>query len=132
MPNLIQLVGGAWQSPLGVPVSNGIVTLELTQEGQAQGYLFENLSPYTSEEVCTGYTIEIPLDENGNIVASPAYFVYANDDLQPPNSFYKVTVYDSRGERLWGPNSQQVLSFLSPLVDTWDCGLWVPNEIEEL
>lgn len=131
MPNLIQLTGGAFQDSFQNPVAFGTLVLKLTQSQSTGGSTYEDLSPYVGGEVCDGIKFTIPLDGEGNIVLSPAYFVFANDDLHPSNSFYLVTLYSSKGQLLWGPNSQQVLQGLSPYDPTFDVGQWVPNEIIE-
>jgi len=128
----VQLIGGNFQDVLGTPVTNGTLRLVLSQSESADGYWYENLSPYTTEEVANGYEIEIPLDTDGNIVVSPPYLVYANNALQPVNSYYLVYCYDENGQLVWGPNCQNVFSSVSPLTDIFDVGQWVPNRIVEI
>jgi hypothetical protein len=136
MDGLIQLIGGSWQDSLQNLVAFGTLVMTLTQSDNQIPYLYSNLSPavlspVVNAEVCQGITFKIPLDANGNIVASPAYSVYANNILDPPNSYYLCTVYSERGELLWGPNPQQVTMGLSPVTTTFDVGQWVPGQIQE-
>lgn len=132
---LIQLIGGNFQDVFGTRVADGYLELVLIQGGSQLGALAEFypiLSPVSLTPICLGATFIVPLDSDGNVVASPAFSVYANDTIVPINSYYQVTCFDSRGQKLWGPNSQQILSSLSPLSTTWDCGQWVPNQIQEI
>jgi hypothetical protein len=136
MDGLIQLIKGAFQDPLQNPVSFGTLVMTLVQSDNQIGYIYSNLSPLVlsplvDSEVCQGLSFEIPLDINGDVVASPVYSVYANDALEPPNSYYLCTVYSERGEKLWGPNPQQILMSLSPLSTTFDIGQWIPGSIQE-
>lgn len=112
-----QIYGGSFQDILGDPVVLGHMVLTLT--------LDESVN--TSSEVCSGISVSIPLDANGSVLASPAQNVWPNDLLLPANSFYRVTVYSSKGQRMWGPNAQQIPSSPSP----FDLGTWVPNQITE-
>jgi|ERR1035441_3612507 hypothetical protein len=136
MDGLITLTGGSFQDSIGNPVSFGTLVMTLIQSDNQIGYLYSNLnslvlSPVVDSEVCQGLSFEIPLDINGDVVASPVYSVYANDALEPPNSYYLCTVYSERGEKLWGPNPQQILMSLSPLSTTFDIGQWIPGSIQE-
>src|ERR1039458_5414278 len=127
MDGLIILTGGSWQDTIGNPVSFGTLVMTLVQSDNQPGYIYSSLSPLILSpildvEICQGVPIEILLDINGNIVASPAYSVYANNLLFPDNSYYLCTVYSERGELVWGPNPQIVTMGFSPVTTTWDCG----------
>lgn len=129
---LVQLIGGAFQDTLQNPIAFGTLVLTLSQTDNQPGYIYSNLSPFTVSEVCQGLTFKIPLDSNGNVITSPAYSVFANDVLSPHLSYYMATVYDARGQRVWGPNPQQINVTLSPFVGTFDLGTWVPGQISEV
>lgn len=108
-----QIIGGGFQDSEGNLLANGYLQLQLNQDETVN----------TSTLICSGLVITVPLDVNGNIVTSPAYSFWPNDLISPSGSFYTVTAFTQSGERVWGPNSQQILSSPSP----FDVGAWVPN-----
>lgn len=110
-----QIIGGAFQDAAGNPLANGILVFELSQDEQ---------SPIPGQ-IGASRKIQVSLDSTGNVPASPAVFVWANDSLNPLNSYYIVTAYSSVGQRVWGPQSQQVLSSPSP----FNLSNWVPGSI---
>lgn len=118
MSSKIQIVGGAFQDPSGIPLNGGILTFVLSQDAQVT-------VAGVTEQVCGGETITVPLDADGNIVVSPEQLLWPNDVLTPSNTFYTVTAYSAEGQLVWGPNSQQVFSTPSP----FDVGAWVPNQV---
>lgn len=111
----VQLSGGAFQDALGNVVANGYMLMQLSQDSQVTG-----ASPEV--QVVAGNVIKILLDSNGNVQASPAQYIWPNDVLTPQNTYYTVSVYNTNGQLVWGPNSQQVLSSPSP----FDIGTWSP------
>ena len=115
MSTVNQLTGGVFADSEGNVLANGYLLFELNQDG------FVN----TNTQVCPGRVIKIPLDSGGNIVFSPAYSLWPNDVLIPSGSFYLVSAYTSKGELVWGPNSQSVLSSPSP----FDVGNWIPGKV---
>lgn len=108
-----QITGGAFADSEGNVLANGYLLFELNQDETVN----------TSTLVCAGLVIKIPLNSSGNVVTSPAYKLWPNDLITPSGFFYTVTAYTSQGERVWGPNAQQVLSSPSP----FDIGSWTPN-----
>lgn len=117
MPSQIQLSGGAFQSAIGSPLANGYLLLSLSQDAQV-----------SSQEIGAGSEIKILLDSSGNVASSPAQSVWPNDVLSPANTFYNVSAYTAEGQRVWGPNAQQVLSSPSP----YDIGAWIPGAVNVL
>lgn len=116
MPSITnQLIGGGFQDVLGNPLSDGYLILELSQDAQVNG----------NTQIAAGYKITINLDANGNVVISPAQFVWPNDVMLPPGTFYIVSAFSSSGQLVWGPNPQQVLSSPSP----FDIGTWTPAAV---
>ncbi|PWT75537.1 MAG: hypothetical protein C5B59_08645 [Bacteroidetes bacterium] len=113
-----QLTGGAFQDSEGNVLANGYLKMRLNQDGLVN----------TNNQVCAGIEITINLDSSGNVNASPAQSVWANDVMTPVNSFYKVTGYKQNGQSAWGPNNQQVTSGGTG-GGTFDTGTWVPNQI---
>jgi hypothetical protein len=107
-----ELEGGAFQDSLGNLISHGKLVLTLNQDATVN----------TNVMVCSGYDIEIPLDNFGDIITSPAYNVWSNDVLTPSTTFYTAIVYSATGARVWGPAYVRVLSTPSP----FGVGVWVP------
>lgn len=116
MATQVQLVGGGFQDAEGNPLANGYLTMVLDQDEQVNG----------TTEVCGGVTVSVPLDDNGNVLTSPPVVVWPNDLLIPVNCYYTITGYASNGQRVWGPNVQQVLSTDG---DQFDIGSWIPNQL---
>lgn len=118
MATKVQLTGGAFQDPEGNPLANGYLIMELSQDSIAN----------STDQICAGFKIKITLDSSGNVVTSPAQYVWPNDVLSPAGTFYMVSGYSAVGELVWGPNAQQVLSTPSP----YDIGAWVPGTVNTL
>jgi hypothetical protein len=110
-----QIIGGAFQDASGNPLANGTLVFELSQDEQ---------SP-TPGQIGASRKVTVTLDSTGNVPATPPVFVWANDSLNPLNSYYRVTAYSSVGQPVWGPQNQQVLSSPSP----FNLNAWVPNSI---
>jgi hypothetical protein len=110
-----QIIGGSFQDAAGNPLANGTLVFELSQDEQ---------SP-TPGQVGASRKIQVSLDSSGNVPSSPPVYVWANDSLNPLNSFYRVTAYSAIGQPIWGPQNQQVPSSPSP----FSLGNWVPNSI---
>ncbi len=51
--------------------------------------------------------------------------IWGDDQMLPPNAYYRVTGFTSQGQPAWGPNNQQV----NGNGGTFDIGTWVPNEV---
>jgi hypothetical protein len=110
-----QIIGGGFQDAAGNPLANGTLIFELSQDEQ---------SP-TPGQIGASRKVTVTLDSTGNIPASPAVYIWANDSLNPLNSYYRVTAYTALGQPVWGPQNQQVLSSPSP----FNLNAWVPNSI---
>jgi hypothetical protein len=114
-----QLINGAFQDSEGNVLANGYLNFDLNQDGSVSGV----------GNIASRITIKILLDANGNVATSPSnQYVWANDVILPPNSFYKVTGYTAAGQPAWGPNNQQVTSGGTG-GGTFDLGTWVPNQV---
>lgn len=117
MSSVNQIVGGNFQDSQNNPLSNGYLIFVLSRD---------EIDTTTSEiEVCAGRAIRIPLDNTGNVPTSPVYSVWTNDSLVGGDTFYTVIAYTAKGERVWGPNYQQVLLSPSP----FNIGAWAPTSI---
>lgn len=112
MSTKLQLSGGNFQDPLGNALASGYILLQLSKDAQVN----------SNTQLTSGKTIQVLLDSSGNVVASPAQSVWPTDAMTPAGVVYKVQVFDSRGELIWGPNYQTVIGS-SP----FDVGSWVPN-----
>jgi hypothetical protein len=119
-----QLIGGSFQDSEGNILVNGYLDFELNQDSSVTGV----------GNICSGITIRITLDSDGNVASStstpPAtnQFIWANDVLLPANSFYSVTGFTAAGQPAWGPNNQQITSG-GVGGGTYDVGTWVPNQV---
>jgi hypothetical protein len=117
---LTMLTGGAFQDSNGSPLAFGYLTLKLSQDGNVAGV----------GNICSGVTITIQLDVNGNVagLTSPIpvanQYVWANSNISPINTYYKVTGYTQEGQRAFGLNNQQVAAGA-----TFNVGTWVPNSV---
>lgn len=106
--SLNTLSGGAFQNIDGAPLSNGFLVFELSHDEQET-----TTSP--NGQVVAGLRKTVYLDNNGNVVAGST--MWANDSLNPANSFYFVTAYDSTGKPVWKyPQQVTVTSSPSPFV----------------
>jgi len=114
MPSKVQLIGGNFQDSEGNVLSNGQLKFRLSQDASVSGV----------GNICSGVEITIPLDADGNVVTSPAQYLWGNDSLLPINTYYRVTGYTFAGQPAWGPNNQQVEGS-----GTFDLGTWVPNSV---
>lgn len=118
--SLTQLTGGNFQDANGNVLAYGYLTLKLSQDGNVSGV----------GNICSGVTITIQLDVNGNVASltSPTpvanQYVWANSNIAPINTYYKVTGYTQEGQRAFGLNNQQVAAGA-----TFNVGTWVPNSV---
>jgi hypothetical protein len=107
-----QLIGGNFQDSTGAVLANGYLIMKLSSDEEVNNSL-----------ICSGVEIRIQLDANGNVVTSPAQYVWGNDVMFPVNSYYRVTGYTANGQSCYGPNNQQVVG------PTFDTGSWTPNSV---
>ena len=115
MSTVNQITGGAFQDSEGNPLANGYLIFELNQDEVVN----------TSTRVCSGKTIQVPLNSSGNAITSPSHSLWPNDVMIPAGSFYSVSAYSANGTLVWGPNAQSVLSSPSP----FNLGAWIPGKI---
>lgn len=87
----ISLTGGKFSYPSGVRVANGTLRLELSQDGVVTA---------SSQQIAPKF-IDIALDANGSIAAPPS--IFGNDEISPSGTYYRATVFDSAGNRVFGP-----------------------------
>jgi hypothetical protein len=118
--SLTQLTGGSFQDANGNILAFGYLTLKLSQDGNVSGV----------GNICSGVAITIQLDANGNVGSSTSptpvanQYVWANSNISPINTYYKVTGFTQQGERAFGLNNQQVAAGA-----TFNVGTWVPNSV---
>lgn len=115
MPSKVQLTGGVFQDAEGNVLANGYLMMKLSQDTSVTGV----------GNVCSGIEIKITLNSSGSVDTATPQYVWANDQMVPVNTFYRVTGYTAQGQPAWGPNNQQVLGSGG----TFDVGLWVPNQM---
>jgi hypothetical protein len=116
MSSKIQLTGGNFQDVQGNALANGYLLMELSQDASVA-------SP--ASQIAAGYIVKITLNSSGSVDTTTPQYVWPNDVLSPTNTFYNVTGYSSKGELVWGPNPEQVLSSPNP----YDIGAWQPNVV---
>ena len=116
----VQLTGGGFQDSEGNLLVDGYLEFYLSQDSSVTGV----------GNICAGIAVKIQLDSMGNAASSTStptaadQFIWGNDSLNTPNTFYKVIGYTAEGQPAWGPNNQQVVGS-SP----FDLGTWVPNTV---
>lgn len=110
-----QLTGGVFQDAEGNLLANGYLLMKLSQDTTISGV----------GSVCSGIEVKIILNASGSVDTIVPQYIWANDQMLPINTFYKVTGYSSKGQPAWGPNNQQVLGSGG----TFDVGTWVPNQM---
>ncbi|SRR6266496_489491 len=121
MADQVQVIGGAFQDAEGVPLTNGYLEL----------YLDRDNSILDVGNLCAGIKVRIQLDSDGNAASDASdpvaenQFVWGNDVMLSPNSFYRVTGFTEAGQPAWGPNNQQIFGDGG----TFDLGTWVPNQV---
>lgn len=102
------LIGGAFQDPLGNPIANGFLRMQLTKD---------TLICTANGQLVSGRRFRVPLDVNGNI--SGTVSVEPNDLLTPSGSQYRVQLYDRNGAQVWAqPHYWTILSFATVNVGT--------------
>jgi hypothetical protein len=110
-----QVVGGNFVDSEGNPLENGFLLFELSQDGIVN----------TSTRVCSNYTVQISLNSSGSISSIPSYFLFPNDTITPSGTFYIVSAFTAEGQKVWGPNVQNILSTPSP----FNVSAWVPGQL---
>lgn len=108
----VQLSGGSFDAITGNALSNGYLTMELSQDATVN----------TSTAIGSKFSVTIQLDVLGNVVASPPQYVWPNDVLTPINTVYIVSAYQQTGQLVWGPSAVSVLSTPSP----FNISAWIP------
>lgn len=96
------LTGGAFQTPAGSPVSNGNISFTLSSPAVVNN----------TGQVVQNQTITYSLDSTGNIAANSN--LWGNDQLVPLGTFYIVSVADTHGSPVRGPENW-VIAGTSPV-----------------
>ena len=118
--SLTQLTGGNFTDSEGNVLANGYLTFQLSQDGNVAGV----------GNLCSGVEVTIQLDSTGNVAgvsstpSVPNQYIWANANISPINTFYKVTGYTAAGQKAWGRNNQQVGAGA-----TFNLSTWVPNSV---
>jgi hypothetical protein len=75
-----------------LPVSNGHVVINLSKDATA-----------TTGPIGAKVKVTISLDVNGEITGVPEPLFWPNAELNPTDTYYIYTVYNSNGQPLTGP-----------------------------
>ncbi len=113
--DLVQLVGGSYQSFLGNPLANGYLLMSLTNPVEI----------YTlGSDVIEGNDIrfKITLDSNGNVSQTPAQYVFSTSSLTPACT-YTVQAYAADGTTASAP---QIVTVPNTSV-AYDVSQWIPT-----
>ena len=73
----------------GNPIANGYLIIRINTDAQV---------PVLLLQLVAGRTVQIPLDNNGNITGSGTTFLYPNSELSPDDTVYIVSVYTANGQ----------------------------------
>ena len=111
------IIGGNFQNPSGLRLSNGFVTFQLSHDSN-----ISTLGGPGGAQVTAGVPMSFPLDTNGNFVGG--VFLWTNDLLTPSGSYYLVNVYDSSGIVVWNFPQQ---FYIQPYAATISFGTLQPN-----
>lgn len=103
-PNL-QIELGGFTDAFGTPLAGGYLLITLNHD--------ENTS--IPNQVASGLTLKVLLDNNGSIPVSPQTLIWSNDVLTPANSYYTVLGYKRDGTLSWGPQYWQLAAAPNPL-----------------
>ena len=118
-PTPTQLVGGNFTDSEGNVLANGYLIFKLNQDASVAG-----------ANICAGKDVTIYLDSTGNVASSastpsaPNQYIWANANLSPVNTYYRVSGYNTTGQKVWGSNNQQVGAGV-----TFNLSTWVPNAV---
>lgn len=94
MASKVQLVGGRFQGIDGVPVANGYLTFTLLGD-----YRMGESVSVDGNQIGAGIEVRIDLDADGSL--APGQSIWANDQLTPAETYYRVTLYTVDGQPLW-------------------------------
>jgi hypothetical protein len=100
-----QLINGAFQDAEGNLLTNGVLTLTLSQDSNIAS------SPYA--QVVSGITTKIYLDNNGNVAGSQ--YIWTNDVLSPSGTYYTVNAYNFQGLKAWGAPQYWTLTYAATI-----------------
>lgn len=84
-----QVIGGGFQSALGVPLDGGTLTFQINTDAVTD----------TGEQVVAGRLVTADLDENGDIVGTVE--IWPNDQLTPTDTLYILKAYRADGLFAW-------------------------------
>ena len=86
----MKTITGTWQDPAGNPIAFGILSLKLSQD--AVVVATSQIAPRI---------IQFTLTSNGAIPANTQ--IWANDEINPTNTFYALTIMEQGGGVIYGP-----------------------------
>lgn len=113
----VQIIGGPFQDPLGNPLSNGFLLMQLQHDAVALG----------TGQIIGNVAVRVPLDANGFIqgtVTGNPVFIWPTNVLLPSGTLYTVWAYDASNKLAWdNPQIQPVNSVPSP----FNVNAWIPG-----
>jgi hypothetical protein len=97
-----EIFGGNFQNAMGIPLSGGHITFQLSQQCQVAG---------GDAQIVPNNIISYVLNSSGSVNLSSIWF---NTQLNPPGTYYTVKIYNQGGQLCAGPMIW-ILSGSSPL-----------------
>lgn len=89
------IVNGSFADPAGNFVANGVLILKLSQDARE-----------TTGGQVAPLKVLVPLDATGDVddnEGADPVTILANDELSPSGTWYRASVNDANGARVWGP-----------------------------
>jgi hypothetical protein len=101
------VVGGGFQDGEGNLLTEGSVIFQLSADAT------DNATG--TQQICSGQKLPVPLDDDGNIVVDPVYYIVPNDLITSNvsgigDTFYWITAEDENGQTVYGPNAILLLA----------------------
>ena len=112
------ITGGSFQDSKGNPANGATITFVL-------------LSPEVATNTGQVYpnTVSFVLDASGNLPAASQ--IWANDELTPTGSVYRVTVVSPSGQVLYGPQFWSIVGVspisITNMIPSTNSGVFIPN-----
>jgi len=111
-----QVISCPWQDEQGNVLALGTIVFEASGDALVTG----------TGELCAGIKGSLTLDNNGQVAASPAQYMWPTDQMSPSNITYTVWVYSANGQIAWGPNYGLTVPSGA---GSFNLCTWVPNQI---
>ena len=99
MSALAQIIGGSFTDVSGNALAGGQAVFQLSND--------EATNP-AANEIGAGINVSATLDSSGNVITSPATYLYITDLLNPSGAYYTIRVYTAEGQLAFGPQYFQL------------------------